>query len=489
MSEKQQIQNATGAKGGLRASRERLESFILHSADAIWMIDLNDRVRQINPAFEQLFGWTFEEVVEHPLPIIPEHLAEYIAEVHQQIKSGHSITGFETVRRCKDGRILHVSATLSPVRNNEGEVIGISGTCRDITQSKRMEEELRKTKERLESLIEHSADAIWMVDMNDRLLQVNPSFETLFGWSAREVIGHKLPIIPDFLHEEMMHLHQLIKTGRSLAGYETQRICKSGRLLYVSATLSPVRDNKGNVIGISGTCRDISVSKQAEEMLIRSEKLSIAGQLAAGLAHEIRNPLTSLKGFVQLMSLKEAPQKKYLDVMSSELNRIEMIVSELLMLAKPQAMTLKRKEIASILEDVLTLSDSEAFLKQVQIQTEVAEGLPAIECDENQLKQVFINFIKNAMEAMPNGGELRIGVYRQDHDHIRIRFQDEGVGISKETLARLGEPFYTTKTKGTGLGLMVCKKIIDNHKGSLDITSELGVGTTIEVLLPISPLH
>jgi two-component system, sporulation sensor kinase A len=470
----------------LLAPTERLEAFIKHNADAIWMIDMDDRIVQVNPAFETLFGWSSQEVLGGTLPIIPPFLQEESNLVHQAVKSGQSLAGYETKRLRKDGQLIYVSATLAPVRNVHGDVVGMSGTCRDITRNKRSEEELHQTKERLEAFIQHSADAIWMIDMDDKILQINPAFESLFGWSSQEVVGNKLPIIPDFLQEQIEQVHQLIKSGQSLSGYETQRLCKDGRLLHVSATLSPVRNTVGDVIGLSGTCRDISQNKKSEEMLIQSEKLNIAGQLAAGLAHEIRNPLTALMGFVQLLSASEGSPVKYLDVMASELNRIEMIVSELLMLAKPQSITVKRKHIVPILEDVLTLSDSQAHLHNVLVQTEFADDLPELNCDENHLKQVFINFIKNAIEAMVDGGTLRIEVTVNEDNLMCIRFQDEGPGIPKERLARLGEPFYTTKTKGTGLGLMVSKKIIENHNGSLTFSSTLGVGTQVDVYLPVT---
>ncbi|KEO84841.1 PAS domain-containing sensor histidine kinase [Tumebacillus flagellatus] len=463
----------------------RLESFLRHSADAIWMIDVKGDVQQVNPAFEALFGWLEEEVVGKPLPIVPPDLAERIELLHQKILQGHKEIGYETQRLCKDGRLVYVSATLSPVRNTNGDVIGISGTCRDITRMKQSEEELRKTKERLEAFISNSADAIWMIDLDDRLLQVNPAFESLFGWTEAEVLGRNLPIVPDFLADEIEEIHRKIKAGARISGYETQRLCKDGRLIHVSATLSPVRNTQGEVIGVSGTCRDITQNKQSEEMLIQTEKLSIAGQLAAGLAHEIRNPLTALKGFVKLMSLSQKGQSKYLDVMESELERIEMIVSELLVLAKPQASVFKRRRIEAILQDVLTLSETQAILHNVQIQPEFAEGLPEIDCDENQMKQVFINFIKNAIEAMPGGGTLRMFASLAGQTHIRVRVQDEGTGIPKEQLAHIGEPFYTTKTKGTGLGFMISKKIIEGHNGRLEIASEVGVGTIVDVHLPL----
>ncbi|MBM6619654.1 ATP-binding protein [Bacillus suaedaesalsae] len=219
--------------------------------------------------------------------------------------------------------------------------------------------------------------------------------------------------------------------------------------------------------------------------MIKSEKLSIAGELAAGIAHEIRNPITSIKGFLQLMQSSEYEKEIYFDIMSSEINRIELILSELLMLAKPQATQTAPRDVTMILEDVVALMQPEAILKNVHIQVMAEIEQAVVDCEENQLKQVFINFIKNAIEAMPDGGVLNIIVTNSSSNELSLQFTDQGCGIPEELISKLGQPFYTTKEKGTGLGFMVSKRIIENHHGTVDIHSKLNEGTTIEVKLPI----
>ncbi|MGZ6525471.1 MAG: ATP-binding protein, partial [Tumebacillaceae bacterium] len=169
---------------------------------------------------------------------------------------------------------------------------------------------------------------------------------------------------------------------------------------------------------------------------------------------------------------------------SSELNRIELIVSELLVLAKPQATTYRQKDVTRLLLEVVTLIDTQAIMSNIQVVTHFADDLPWINCDDNQMKQVFINFLKNAIEAMHAGGEIRIEANRLEERQVLLRFIDEGCGISEDLIARIGEPFYTTKDKGTGLGMMVSKTIIENHGGQMRITSQVGVGTTIELVMP-----
>jgi two-component system sporulation sensor kinase A len=229
--------------------------------------------------------------------------------------------------------------------------------------------------------------------------------------------------------------------------------------------------------------RDISERKKNEELLINSEKLYVAGQLAAGIAHEIRNPLTSLKGFLQLLSSGRASGKNYFDIMKSELTRIESIVSELLMLSKPQIYELSFGDARMIVNDTITLLAAQAIMNNVEIQTKYDESPLWLYGVENQIKQVFINVLKNAIEAMPFGGSIHIYCLREGNDVV-TRITDQGPGIDEEQLSKMGQPFYTTKEKGTGLGLMVSYKIVDNHNGRIRAASEIGRGTTVDIVLP-----
>jgi two-component system sporulation sensor kinase A len=229
--------------------------------------------------------------------------------------------------------------------------------------------------------------------------------------------------------------------------------------------------------------RDISDRKKTEELMLRSEKLSIAGQLAAGIAHEIRNPLTAIKGFLQIMQPDLKNHSQYFQIVFSELNRIEMILSELLMLAKPQETKFRRANLVSLLQDVAMLLETQANLNGVFIEQNHEDSNLLINCDQNQLKQVFINLFKNAIDAMPSGGKVKVHT-RRDNNTVRIIVKDEGEGIPSELLERLGEPFLTTKEKGNGLGLMITYKIIEDHKGTICVDSKMGEGSTFTVNIP-----
>lgn len=271
--------------------------------------------------------------------------------------------------------------------------------------------------------------------------------------------------------------HIFYRVGEIAAGnYDAElSIDRNDELGKLSAQVNMMSENLKNY-------------KQTEEMLLRSEKLSVAGQLAAGVAHEIRNPLTSIQGFLKLLEEKDVPSKDYLSIMNDEIKRIDQIVGEFLVLAKPQAACFKKVKVCEIIDDVVCLLETHPSKGKDNIQIQLTYENPEIEidCDMNQLKQVFINIAKNALEAMQKGGNLQIRVLNQEDNQVLIQFIDQGIGIPEENIVRIGEPFYTTKEDGTGLGMMICYKIVENHHGKINIKSQVEKGTTVEIYFPIS---
>jgi two-component system, sporulation sensor kinase E len=233
--------------------------------------------------------------------------------------------------------------------------------------------------------------------------------------------------------------------------------------------------------------KDVTEKLELEERLRKSVTLNVVGELAAGIAHEIRNPMTALKGFIQLLQgeIKEE-RSMYFQVILSELNRIDSIINEFLILAKPQAVKYSHVDLTKIMLETIELLSAQAAMDNVQFKTSFEEFLPIIYCEPNQLKKVFVNIIKNAIEVMQTGGEIRVSMNVEKEGFIHISIQDEGLGISIEKLKRLGEPFYTTKERGTGLGLMVSYKIVEEHKGQIQVESIEGVGSTFHIHLPIN---
>ncbi|MBT2707049.1 ATP-binding protein [Bacillus sp. ISL-47] len=324
-----------------------------------------------------------------------------------------------------------------------------------------------------------------LIHKDFNILYANSDAVSMLGVEKKDqLIGRPIMdfIEPDYL-SRFQERYRHIKTEKNLLNDTEYRIKRlDGKMRYVEVSSLYV-DFEGNQAVLSiGT--DISDKKeQTEKLLQKSEKTALLGQMAAGIAHEIRNPLTSIKGFVQLF--KSSSQKEeYFDIVLSELDRINEIVGEFLVLAKPTADIFSAQNIRILISEVITLSNTQSIMNNVQIFAEYDEELPLILCEKNQLKQVFLNIIKNALEAMPAGGQIEIKVKKKTDGTVSIQFTDQGVGIPEDRISSLGEPFYTTKEKGTGLGLMICYKIIENHNGRLTIDSEVGKGTKIEIVLP-----
>lgn len=421
---------------------------------------------------DQVIGKTIEEF----LP--PESIAE---------KNAYYEKAWDGAEVSYEGYMngIHYLAALKPIVHN-GKVVEVIATCVDITEQKNIEEELRKTKELLESIINHTADAIGVFNHEGVLIQVNPAFETMYGWSREEVIGKTIPIIPPFKLEEIKEILASIGEGKVITGFETSRLKKDGSLIDISATYSPVRDSQDQIIGVSFTARDITEHNKTAELLRKSDRLSIIGQLAASVAHEIRNPLTALKGFLQLLATGEK-DNPYYPIMLDEINRIEMITNEFLVLSKPQAKAYNLNRMEDILWRVITLAQIQGLMNQVEIKTAFESHLPAVKCNQNQIMQVFLNIIKNAIEAMPGGGTITISLKTHEPGYLLVQVKDEGSGIPVDRIPNLGEPFYSTKEKGTGLGLLISYKIIEEHLGKIEISSEIGMGTTVNISLPVNP--
>jgi PAS domain S-box-containing protein len=357
--------------------------------------------------------------------------------------------------------------------------------------NERMKNDYERLSHQYELILNSIDEGIYGLDIEGKTTFLNQATVKMTGFQEEEMLGmHQHSILHHSRADGVIYPADecpiLLSIKQGTIQHVTDEVFwrKDGSFFLVEYVSTPIFE-KGEIIGGVVTFRDITEVKKTQELMLNSEKLSVAGQLAAGIAHEIRNPLTAIKGFLKLLGPDFGDKKHYIDIMLAEMERIELILSELLVLAKPQPVKSYHGDLRELLEHVTTLLSTEGNLYNIEIKTEFDVDLPQMEFDENQLKQVFVNFIKNAMEAMPDGGEICIQVKRKDEKLI-IRFIDQGCGIPENTLKKIGEPFFTTKETGTGLGFMISKKIIEAHGGNLRITSKLNEGTTIEVAFPVS---
>lgn len=337
---------------------------------------------------------------------------------------------------------------------------------------------------------EYALDASSIVAITDPkgiITYVNDKFVEISKYRRDELIGANHSILNSGQHpkEFFKDMWKTIGNGKVWHG-EIRNRAKDGTLYWVDTTIVPFINENNKPYQYLAIRNDITERKKAEDMLRRQDKLAAIGQMAAGIAHEIRNPLTSMKGYTEFLQLDEQDdeRKEYLAIILDEVDRVNEIVEDFLVLAKPKVVQLKRQNIVAIIQHVLALMEFDARKKGIRFILDYNYENIVVDCDENRLKQVFLNFIKNGIEAMPNGGDLRVklGV---DAGLVHIAIQDTGVGIPKDKLKKIGEPFFTTKKNGNGLGLMVSFKIIEGHNGRILVDSELNVGTTFTVILPI----
>ena len=353
-----------------------------------------------------------------------------------------------------------------------------------FSQKHETEKNLIYTQGLLESFFSHTPDSITIMDKNGKILAVNEGFEQVYGWKKDEVVGLLFRHIMQDVQEDIDKVVNHVSNGKSLIAYDTIRQRKDGTKININMTISPIKNEHGDFVSIAAISRDITKLKKTEDLLRKSDKLAVVGELAAGIAHEIRNPLTTLKGFTKLLEAEnELKKKEYLSIIQSELDRIEFITNEFMAVAKPQVILFKESNVITLIKQVITFYRPQMLLKNIQVMEHYESNEAIVYCDENQIKQVFINLIKNAIEAMPNGGAIKILVSQQN-DSFEIKIEDSGEGIPKEILPRIGEPFYTLKEKGTGLGLMVTFRIISSHQGTISFESEEKIGTTITINIP-----
>lgn len=462
-------------KGNLLQELEIYRSFLQYSDILFSFHSVDGDFTYVSPTSYPLLGYKPEELLNSCLydfshPGDRKKLKDIcFAQTYERIK----------YRFCrKEGDYIWLETTLIPYSGID-EQRGFSCISRDVTNQIATEAQLEENKEMYRLLVENFQDTVGIITKSGHWIYINDTAKKLFGVTRKEeVIGKS---IFDFIyaasHEEIKR--QLSQNGINGA-FELTVSRHDGLKKYVQVKLIPTIYKERETFQI--LIRDLTNQKKAEEIMHRTEKLSVVGQLAAGIAHEIRNPLTAIKGFTQL--LKKEDNNDYLEVMLSELERIEDIVSDLLILAKPQPSKKEQVDIGLLLDETVDLFRSEAILHNVEIFSEIELTTPFIKGESNKLKQVFINLLKNAIEAMPDGGKITVSAIRTNNEQIVVKIMDEGIGIPEERMPNLGEPFYSTKEKGTGLGLMICNRIIKNHGGTMNIESEINKGTTISVFFP-----
>ncbi|WHY62200.1 PAS domain S-box protein [Cytobacillus firmus] len=482
-----------GKRDELSASREeekRLSTLINSMVDFVNFKDGHGRWIESNEFGLKLFnlenvdykGKKDSELAEHT-DFYADAL-RYCETSDEETWVNGKITRIEEVIPLPDGTEKTFDTIKVPLFHTDGSRKGLVIIGRDITERKHVEKLLAESQQQYKSLFEYNTEIVFMTDLHGTITKVNPQFKAVTGYSPDETLGKNInEIIPAPYKTKAIEDFTGILEDKQPKTCEFDFNHKNGSKLTIQCTALPLIVN-GQIAGVIGYGKDVTKLRQAEERLRRTEKLSVVGELSASVAHEIRNPLTSLKGFVQLMQLEDEKHQFYYQIMQEELDRINHIVGELLLLAKPQDICFTKADVQKILFNVISLLKTEASMHNVQIEFLLKSDVYMIECEPNQLKQLFINIIKNAIEASNEGGKVTVTLLAEDHQ-LTILVKDTGCGMSEDRLNRIGEPFYSSKEKGTGLGLTVSFKIVQSHNGSIHFNSKKGRGTEAVIKLPV----
>ncbi len=387
-------------------------------------------------------------------------------------------------------KIKFFDTITSSIENYNGKKVYLE-VLRDITERKEKEEALFK----LAAIVENSDDAIIGKTLDGTIISWNKSAERIYGYMSQEIIGKSISILVPFGQpNELLGILEKIKVGDHIEHYETVRVRKDGEEVNISLTISPIKDIAGNIIGASTIARDITerkkIKKKSQEIkdeLDRNKKFIVLGKLAGGIGHELRNPLGAIKNAIYFLNMvleKPEPEvKETLEILEREVISSEKIIYSLLSYAHPKSLVVRKVAINDIIRNVFSRS---LIPRNVELIDKLGNSLPYVLADPDLLGQVFGNITLNAIQAMSKGGQLIVKSEVQNQDFLSISFNDSGEGISEENLKKLFTPLFTTKAKGIGLGLAICKTIIDKHRGIIEVQSELGRGTTFLIKLPIN---
>ena len=464
----------------LTRKEEELHTILQNMPIMVDALDYNGDFVLWNRECEIVTGYTAEEVIGNPNALrllYPDH--NYRHEIQKKfLTRGKNFRDWEMRLTCKNGEIKTI------MWSNISEQFPVSGFSYwavgvDITHLKAIEEKLIQQTSELELIFQALPDLCFLTEDDGTIIDYKAGSPTKFYVPAEAFMGKKFyEVLPTSVAQKFQEaIFQVKEKGTNAIVEYPLTINES--IDFFEARCLPLLHDKIMII-----VRDITERKKTEELLNKSDTLAAIGQLAAGVAHEVRNPLTVIKGFIQLFQINKEDQEKYFDLMLSEIERIEAILQEFLSIAKTDEISTEKKNIYQLFKNVVSLMNTKAIMTNIQVELYTNSKDIIIECSENQLKQVFINILQNSIEAMPDGGEISIHIKEIGKDGIIISVIDKGIGIPEERIKRLGEPFYSTKEKGTGIGLMLSYKIIESHQGNISIMSEVGVGTTVTIYLP-----
>src|SRR6266481_6420485 len=480
----------------LRKNEVRFTELFESLQEGIYITTPDGAILDVNPALVSMLGYNSkEDVLQRQVQEIFVDRTER-KTIKEQVERQPLIQGREITLIRKDGTSIVCLNTAAAVRDNSGRVVRYQGALMDITERREMERRLHQQQEFARRLVDNFPDLILVLDTAGHYTFVSPRSKDVLGY---EVEDTQHMAFGDRTHPEdlpaVLSLYKDVIAGtQTFASLEVRVRHKLGEWRRIRFNFSPLSDEKGNIEGVVLSGRDVTELKRLEEQLIQSEKLAAMGQMLAGVAHELNNPLTAILGVTELLRDREgadASTKRQLELTHRQARRAARIVQNLLEFSRPASPQKRPLDLNNLLERTLQLQEHSLRRNNIKVDFHPPADLPSVIADANQLIQVFLNLVTNAEQAIRevrDAGRIQIRAGRIGNQ-LTITVQDDGVGIRPEALPRIFDPFYTTKRPGggTGLGLSICMSIIREHGGNIEAEMLPAGGSAFTIYLPAAP--
>ncbi len=496
------------AEVALMRSEEQYRSLVETSRDLIWSVDTEGRWRFVNNAAIEIYGYTPAEMLGRPFTdFLAPHRIEADLHTFGQIKAGEGIHRYETEHVRRDGRSIFLSFNAIPLYDQHGQIMGTTGTARDITEQREAEQRIRAANARFESLVAEMplGYVVWSEQL--QITGWNPAASEIFGFSLDEAGGRRIDelLIPSESQSAFGDMRRQLLEGNAAAGLVIPVRTRTGQLLTCEWFNTVLTDPQGRIQCIVSLIRDISEKSRLEAKLLQAQKLESLGVLAGGVAHDFNNIMQIILSHASLAIDGAAePLRANLDKVLVAAERARDLTQRLLAYAGRATIDVKPIALNELIRELIGFSSS-VIPANVQVVLELEPNLPSVDGDPIQLQQVLLNLIINSVEAI--GGkpgaitistwlrtldEDQLGRYRtfrlSPGTYVKLQIADTGCGMPQETLERIFEPFYTTKFAGRGLGLSAIHGIVKAHHGGIYVTSTLGQGTTFRLAFPLGRL-
>lgn len=463
---------------------------------ALVITDCQFNIIHWNPGMERMCGRSADRVLGHTFfNEFPDLCKKDLLHraFNRAVSGGHESEMFDVkCRWTSEGEERIFNFKVAPLRNRSGEVIGASLLLQDITERRRSERALHTYEQYFENILNDAADAIIILDSDDRIVMWNDAAEALYGWPRSEAVGQSISLIVPSDPESQKEIERISEQVREkgfLRNFRTQRLTRDGKHVTIEVTRTAIHNEKGRVIGSSVIARDMTQQDQLRQQLVQSEKLSAVGTLAAGFAHEVSTPLSSISSLTQVLMVRSKDPKnaEKLSLIQESIDRISRTIRTLVDFSRPITQKIENVYLNSVIEHVLGIIKYDHRLKYQKIEPELKADLPMVRASFDQLQQVFINICLNAADAMEQKPEgcLRLRTWSEEQ-RVFASIEDNGRGIAETDIEHIFEPFFTTKEKGqgTGLGLWVSYNIIKGFSGDISVRSQLEQGTLFTITLP-----